>query len=38
MPNVYRVIYEIDVQSHVVTVLHIRHVRRDAFTAEDGNG
>lgn len=38
MPNVYRVIYEIDVQSHVVTVLHIRHGRRDAFTPEDENG
>jgi len=31
-PNVYRVIYEIDEQNGVVTVLHIRHGRRDAFT------
>jgi len=34
-PHVYRVIYEIDEQNRVVTVLHIRHGRRDAFTPQD---
>jgi len=37
-PNVYRAIYEIDEQNQVVTVLHIRHGRRDAFTPQDENG
>jgi len=32
-PNVYRVIYEIDERNSVVTVLHIRHGRRDAFAS-----
>lgn len=32
-PNVYRVIYEVDDLRRVVTVLHIRHGRRDAFTS-----
>lgn len=31
-PNVYRVIYQIDEQGRVVTVLHIRHGLRDVFT------
>jgi len=34
-PNVYRVIYKIDEQNHVVTVLHLRHGRRDAFAPQD---
>jgi len=37
-PDVYRVIYEIDQQSQVVTVLHIRHGRRHAFTPGDEHG
>ena len=34
-PNAYRVIYAINEQSRVVTVLHIRHGRRDAFALQD---
>jgi hypothetical protein len=33
-PNLYRVIYAIDDEREVVTVLHIRHGRRDAFVAD----
>ncbi len=33
--NIYRVIYAIDPGRHVVTVLHIRHGARDAFTSSD---
>lgn len=33
--NVYRIIYAIDEHSRVVTVLHIRHGARDAFTSRD---
>jgi toxin ParE1/3/4 len=32
-PNVYRVIYAIDERNHIVTVLHIRHGARQAFTS-----
>jgi toxin ParE1/3/4 len=34
-PNVYRVIYKIDEQNEVVTVLHVRHGRRDALASSD---
>jgi len=37
-PNVYRVIYGLDEQSRIATVLHIRHGRNDAFTPQDENG
>lgn len=37
-PNVYRVIYDIDEQNQVVTVLHIRHGRRDASAPRDKGG
>lgn len=33
--NVYRIIYAIDERRCVVTVLHIRHGARDAFTPGD---
>ncbi len=33
-PHVYRIIYSIDAPGRVVTVLHIRHGARDAFTGE----
>ena len=36
-PNVYRVIYEINKQDQVVTVLHIRHGRRDALAIFEEN-
>jgi toxin ParE1/3/4 len=32
-PNVYRIIYAIDERNHIVTVLHIRHGARQAFTS-----
>lgn len=31
----YRIIYAIDEGAHVVTVLHIRHGARDAFTSDE---
>lgn len=34
-PNVYRAIYQINEQKQVVTVLHIRHGRRDVFSPHD---
>lgn len=34
-PNVYRVIYDIDERNEVVTVLHVRHARRDVFASHD---
>jgi toxin ParE1/3/4 len=36
-PNVYRIIYAIDERSRVVTVLHIRHGARKAFTPPGGD-
>ena len=30
--NVYRIIYNIDERNSVVTIIHIRHAARDAFT------
>jgi len=33
--NVYRIIYSIDKSRQTVTVLHIRHSARDAFTSEN---
>ena len=33
--HVYRIIYAIDEPNRVVTVLHIRHGARDAFTSND---
>jgi toxin ParE1/3/4 len=35
-PNVYRIIYAIDERNRVVTVLHIRHGARRAFTPPGG--
>jgi toxin ParE1/3/4 len=35
-PNVYRIIYAIDEGNRVVTVLHIRHGSRKAFTTPGG--
>jgi toxin ParE1/3/4 len=35
-PNVYRIIYAIDERSGVVTVIHIRHGARTAFTPPGG--
>ena len=35
-PNVYRIIYVIDERNRVVTVLHIRHGARKAFTSPGG--
>jgi len=36
-PNVCRIIYAIDERDRVVTVLHIRHGARKAFTSSGGN-
>jgi toxin ParE1/3/4 len=36
-PNIYRIIYAIDESSRVVTVLHIRHGARKAFTPPGGD-
>ena len=36
-PNVYRIIYAIDERNRVVTVLHIRHGARKAFTPPGGD-
>jgi plasmid stabilization system protein ParE len=33
-PHIYRIIYAIDERRRVVTVLHIRHRAREAFTPE----
>ncbi|ARJ67519.1 hypothetical protein WV31_18575 [Magnetospirillum sp. ME-1] len=33
-PHVYRIIYEINEDSRIVSVLHIRHGARDAMTGE----
>lgn len=34
-PNVYRVIYKVDEPTKAVTILHIRHGRRDAFIRDE---
>jgi toxin ParE1/3/4 len=36
-PNIYRIIYAIDERNRVVTVLHIRHGAREAFTPPGGD-
>jgi plasmid stabilization system protein ParE len=36
-PNVYRIIYAIDERNRVVTVLHIRHGAREAFSPPTGD-
>jgi len=35
-PNLYRIIYRIDTQNRIVTILHIRHGARDRFPPEIG--
>jgi toxin ParE1/3/4 len=34
-PRVYRIIYEIDERNRKVSVLHVRHWARDAFTPKE---
>jgi len=36
-PYVYRIIYAIDESRRIVTILHIRHGARDAFTESRGS-
>lgn len=37
-PHVYRVIYKIDKPNNAVSVLNIRHARRDAFSVHEDEG
>jgi len=34
-PHIYRIIYSVDHHAQVVTILHIRHRARQAFTQKD---